>query len=519
MQFAFLSRLTHYRATIAFVLVSMALVLLPLAQLLSQASPLQPVADTYVASGRPTQSQPADLRVIWVGYNQVDNYGKERALLKFDLTTLPADSIITTARLSLYLARANPATDAPMVMQVNRLAGAWTETITWQQQEALTRLDAGGVTTPVGAQPGWYDWDIRELVQQWLAAPAHGQTLSLLLTGDEGGAQRERAFWAKDCKAADCEPQPGKRPQLVIEWLAPTATPTATATATPLPLPTATLTPLPSPTPTSMPTPGIQWVRLVNEPQTPIADGDEVTYTITYQNGPYLLTDVQIVNLLPTPLSWLPDSPRATSGALVTMSQTAAGTEVQWRFPLELQPYQRGEVVYRLRRGSAVTPVGGLTIRKQGPPMAADDQFIRYDLAVTNGTTTTLSNLLITDTIPLHAQYLAGGTRSGDLVYWHVGALAPGATVTNTFVVTATQTITNSVYGVRAGGGLAARGMTAVVTVVHRPGEPPAPVVDAIIHTGGYLSWRYQDSTGRMNINPVYNPTYRLLLPLVRQRK
>lgn len=501
------------RPYVGVVLGCIMLTFLPVMRLLSQSTPLQPVADTYVAAGRPTQSQPADLRVFWVGYNQVDSYGKERALLQFDLSNLPANSTITSARLSLYLARAIPATDAPQAIQVSRLTGSWSETITWQQHEQLTRLSEGAATTTVGAQAGWVYWDLRDLVQRWLADPARGQTISLLLTGDESGAQHERAFWSKDCKPAECDTQPGKRPQLVIEWQAPTPTPTATATATPLPLPTATPTPIPSPT--AMPTPGIQWVRLSNEPQTAIADGDAITYTISYQNGPYPLSDLQIVNRLPMQLTWLPDSLRTSSAALVTMQQTSAGTEVQWRFPLPIEPYQRGELVYRLRRGAVTPSSSGLTIHKQGPTQATVNDLIRYDLAVTNRTTTTLSNLLITDTIPLHAHYIAGGTRSGDLVYWHVAALAPGATMTNTFVVTATRTITNSDYGVRAGGGLAAKGATAVVTVIRRPDE--APLAETLVHTGGTMSWRYQGQAGQMPINPVYNPSYPLFLPLAHQ--
>lgn len=508
-------RYRRRRQAFGVVLTCILLTFLWVVQIFSQAAPMQPVADTYVAAGRPTESQPADLRVFWVGYNQVDSYGKERALLQFDLAALPAHSTITTARLSLYLARAIPANDTPVAIQVSRLNGQWRETLNWQQHEQLTRLSEGAVTATIGAQAGWYHWDLRDLVQHWLADPTRGQTVSLLLTGDESGAQRERAFWSKDCKPTECDVQPGKRPQLVIEWQAPTPTPTATATATPLPLPTATPTPRPSPTPTAMPTPGLQWVRLTNEPQTAIADGGEITYTISYQNGPYPLRDVQIVNGLPMQLTWLPDSLRVTGGALVTIEQTSAGTEVQWRFPLPLEPYQRGELVYRLRRGGAPPSAGGLTIRKEGPSQATVHDLIRYDLAVTNRTTTTLTNLLITDTIPLHASYIAGGTRNGDLVYWHVAALAPGTTVTNTFVVTATETITNRDYGVRAGGGLSAKGANAVVTAIRRPDEPP--FAETLVHPGGTISWRYQGQAGQMGINPVYNPSSTLFLPLARQ--
>ena len=517
--FIFFVRHCQRSSRFGVVLGSITLTLLTFAHLFSQSTPLLPIADTYVASGRPTASQPADLRVVWVGYNQVDSYGKERALLQFDLTALPANSTIASARLSLYLSRANPTADAPMAIQVSRVVGGWSEALTWQQHEQLLRLPEGATTTTVGVQPGWYHWDLRDLVQRWLADPARGQTLGLLLTSDESVAQRERAFWSKDCKAAECDPPPGKRPRLVIEWQAPTPIPTATATATPLPLPTAMPTALPSPTPTPMPTPGIQWVRLSNEPQIAIAEGEEITYTIRYQNGPYPLTNVQIVNLLPAQLAWLPNSPRVTGGAMATVQQKGAGTEVTWRFPLALEPYQRGEVVYRLRRGAALINGSGLTIRKQGPASALVGEFIRYDLAVTNHTTTTLTNLLITDTLPLHAHYIAGGTRSGDLVYWHVATLAPGAAITNTFVVTAMQTITNSAYGVRAGGGLAAKGTSAVVTFVQHPGDPPVALANTIVHPGGAMRWRYQDMTGEMPINPVYNPLYNLFLPLARQQR
>jgi uncharacterized repeat protein (TIGR01451 family) len=178
--------------------------------------------------------------------------------------------------------------------------------------------------------------------------------------------------------------------------------------------------------------------------------------------------------------------------------------------------HQRGEVVYRLQRGAVTPSSSGLFIHKQGPAQAAIHDLIRYDLAVTNRTTTTLTNLLITDTIPLHASYIAGGTRNGNQLYWHVATLATGATITNIFVVTATQTITNRDYGVRAGGGLSAKGTTAVVTRIRRPDEPP--LAETIIHPGGTISWRYQGQAGQMPINPVYNPSYSLFLPLTSKR-
>lgn len=49
---------------------------------------------TYVVSGRPDQSQPADLRVVWVGCNQSNGYSAERALCKLGLAALPVNWVI-----------------------------------------------------------------------------------------------------------------------------------------------------------------------------------------------------------------------------------------------------------------------------------------------------------------------------------------------------------------------------------------------------------------------------------------
>ena len=73
--FIFFVRHCQRSSRFGVVLGSITLTLLTFAHLFSQSTPLLPIADTYVASGRPTASQPADLRVVWVGYNQVDSYG------------------------------------------------------------------------------------------------------------------------------------------------------------------------------------------------------------------------------------------------------------------------------------------------------------------------------------------------------------------------------------------------------------------------------------------------------------
>ena len=492
-------------------------VTLPSSSAFSNAPEVQPDADSYVVSGRPDQSQPADLRVVWVGYNQSVGYGAERALFKFDLSALPANSVVASAQLSLYLSRAEPSTAAPMSIQISRLNGEWTEAITWNLQQQLVRTNPPAVVAAVGTQPGWYTWDLREVVQSWAAESDRGQFLTLLATGDESTGQHERAFWSKDCKPTECDPQPGKRPKLVIQLVTPTPTPPPTPTSTPTPTPSPTPSATATSIPPAIPTPGLAFIQLSNEPRTQIAVGEEITYTLSFRNGPHPLMDLQIVNPLPTTLQIVPESLRLASSAL--MSTTSNAHLIQWRFLETIAPNQSGKLVYRLARPIVPTDQGALTIRKRGPSRAKPQDLIRYDLAVTNHTTTTLTNLVITDTLPTHAHYIAGGTRIGNTIQWYVTSLAPSATITKTFVVTASQTITNVDYQVRAGGGLTAIGQDAVVTTIGDQPTVPVSSTDTIIHPGGYVTWRYADTATRLSINPVYNPSFDLYLPLIRQRE
>ncbi len=67
------------------------------------------------------------------------------------------------------------------------------------------------------------------------------------------------------------------------------------------------------------------------------------------------------------------------------------------------------------------------------------------------------------------ANYVSGGTRSGDVVTWAVASLAPDSSTSVQLVVTATQTITNDDHRATANGNLSAVGEAPVVTFVAQP--------------------------------------------------
>jgi uncharacterized repeat protein (TIGR01451 family) len=107
-----------------------------------------------------------------------------------------------------------------------------------------------------------------------------------------------------------------------------------------------------------------------------------------------------------------------------------------------------------------------LSIHKTGPATAGPGQAITYTLTVANSGAYTATGLVITDVLPAGAGYVSGGTLMlEDVVGWTVTDLAGGgASVQVQFVVTATETITNAVYGVTCAEGVSAVGSEPVVT-------------------------------------------------------
>ena len=202
---------------------------------------LTPVADTFVASGRPSQSFGLDSG-LWVGYGRPGGNLSERSLLGFS-PTLPAGSKITSAQLRLYLAGVATG-DAPLTIQAYRVRSDWAETITWQEHLGLTVDSAPAASVSVPVTLGWYAWDVTGALQAW-SDQRDTNNFSVILRSDVSSGQRYRGFWSKDSSVVDY------RPYLEIVYdLPPTVTPTATLSPTPTATPTATRTPTPTATPT-----------------------------------------------------------------------------------------------------------------------------------------------------------------------------------------------------------------------------------------------------------------------------
>ena len=124
---------------------------------------LVPIADSEVASGSPTSNLGTNSNLYLESSTAAGTFGVERAWLKFDLSAIPAGSVITSATLQLWNWKS---TGAAMPAEVHSVSDdTWTETgITWNSQPSFGNvLDTQ--TLASGSSNLWYYWNATAFVQ------------------------------------------------------------------------------------------------------------------------------------------------------------------------------------------------------------------------------------------------------------------------------------------------------------------------------------------------------------------
>lgn len=218
----------------------------------------QGVADTHISLYEPTTNFGAypTMRI------HPASSGRERGLIKFDISVIPTSATVLQATLYLYAWYWSHT--FPINIYAYRVIKHWNEReATWERATATQFWHTPGcnnpiydydptfaVSTTVSNNRQYYSWDITQMAQLWVANPLSNE--GVLLIGD--GLSVQYQFRTSEIDSPDL------RPYLVVTYLpsAPSPTPTrsATPTATPIysPTPTKTSTPVGSPTPTSTPT-------------------------------------------------------------------------------------------------------------------------------------------------------------------------------------------------------------------------------------------------------------------------
>ena len=187
---------------------------------------LHPVKDTWVDALSPGSSW-GSADYLRVG-NGVCPGGfittDARALIQWDLSSIPPGAEILEARLRMYQLGYSGDPSLNIRMRMLRADGWWPENMQWSDLPAL----GGGVgyAWSTGGT-GWRDlWNMRTRVQEWVSGsvPNHGVEV-----WDDMGS-----FGTQECNQRVFDSREGaNKPQLVVEYRVPENTPTPTRTRTP----------------------------------------------------------------------------------------------------------------------------------------------------------------------------------------------------------------------------------------------------------------------------------------------
>ena len=207
--------------------------------------------DTGITRWQPTvnRSTAAQLLLGWRDEN-ITPRQDQRALMRFDLASVPPTAVISEAQLSLYVPFApNP---HPVRLSAYRIIRPWWERqVTWNRNATNSTWAVPGVegvdadrladpdATTTFQQPlGWVTLDLTPLVQFFVNHPQENYGFLLMIDGLDGQTAYYNIYSANHWQA---ERRPTLRFTYTIDPAFPSPTPTATRTATPTP--TATSTP------------------------------------------------------------------------------------------------------------------------------------------------------------------------------------------------------------------------------------------------------------------------------------
>jgi len=165
---------------------------------------LEATQDAYISSAFPNTNfgRTQNLNLGW----QIGGQEAMRILLQFDLSAIPANAIINSARWEMFQTQSIPVNDSSMDFRAQFMTQNWSEdAVTWNNANFL-----GGQSLPLGTVPsgvGWQSGDARSVVQAWLSGTQANR--GVLITGDEVASRgRWRVFRSREA---------GSPPRLVLD--------------------------------------------------------------------------------------------------------------------------------------------------------------------------------------------------------------------------------------------------------------------------------------------------------------
>lgn len=146
-------------------------------------------------------------------YGGIVRMSQHGLLVEFDISTfLASTAVISSADLSLYFPTGIYAENSAD-LSIHRVDEAWDEaTVNWANQPGFNTTPEDTVTIGDSSAPGWYSFDITDLVQGWLDGdhPNYGVIIDFI---EAIGSTDAKTFYSSDYTIDET-----LRPKLVIKY-------------------------------------------------------------------------------------------------------------------------------------------------------------------------------------------------------------------------------------------------------------------------------------------------------------
>lgn len=167
--------------------------------------------DSYIKQDKPDERRGTDseLRV------KTENTKLNRALLQFDLSSIPSDALVNSATLSLWVKEVK---DGNVSINTRALTNSWNEAqVTWKARDKAANLlwttqggdyDAGVLDTEaltVGTKNVWAAWNVTSAAASWVANPSGN--LGVILESPVTTPKNETKFKSSDDGTASQRPK------------------------------------------------------------------------------------------------------------------------------------------------------------------------------------------------------------------------------------------------------------------------------------------------------------------------
>ena len=155
-----------------------------------------PDADTWIWPGQGPFGSSQQLRT-----NNISSFD-QRIVIGFDLSSIPQEALVNTAYLNIY--RYDGTTGSSLECEIFRVTEPWNETTL---VNSIAYDDTGSYDQIVVTGNGWYEFDVKNLVQEWVQGsyPNYG-----VVFFGTGGAGLYQSFYSREAAA--------QNPYLAVEY-------------------------------------------------------------------------------------------------------------------------------------------------------------------------------------------------------------------------------------------------------------------------------------------------------------